>query len=556
MNQNPHIPTAFTNGRILTMDPGQEDAEVIIIQDEHIVAVGDKKILVDYPDARIIDLGGRTLLPAFIDSHNHLSSFACFFPTWANLFGLMTKDVILDALKTHAGKYPGSSWIAGFGWFDAKGGGVDLTRYDLDELGSDRPVLVIHATFHMSVASSRALEMAGISGSTPGPRCGIIVKDAGGIPNGVLIEHAQAPFFRATMEPGIREHADLIRARAEELLPLGITAIHDPGVTPAAARAYRLLQSEGNLPVSVLMMPHGSTVLDNQPGCWLDEPATGCGDETLRIGPVKVFADGATPETVAFSMKMMGRTITSGNYRDDFRDVLLEAVRRGFQVCVHSFGNVTTDAVLDAFEQAGGEAPAGFAMRPRLEHVSLLSKTQIKRLAAMGGCACIQPQFLIRATARANLFARAPVENAKWFPCADLIRAGVCVAASSDDPGGSMDPRDPIRGSVMGSTMSSGDGNTVFPDQVLPFETWLWMYTAGSARAGGQENERGMLKKRLVADLVILEGALDPKTPPVVDETWRNGTRVYCRQAAGEPTSAAGPVPNGRIVSRRLCEGD
>jgi len=552
MNQNQHIPTAFTNGRILTMDPGQEDVEVIIIRNERIIAVGDKKILGDYPGVRIIDLSGRTLLPAFIDSHNHLSSFACFFPTWVNLFGLVTKDAIQNALKTHAGKNPGSGWITGFGWFDAKAGGVDLTRYDLDEMESNRPILVIQATFHMSVANSKALEMTGISGSTPDPRFGIIVKDDKGIPNGIIIEHAQAPFFRATMEPGIREHADLIHARAEELIPLGITAIHDPGVTLSAARAYRLLHADKRLPVSVLMMPHGTTVLDNQPGCWLDGPVTGYGDETLRIGPVKVFADGATPQTVAFSMQMMGRTITSGNYREDFRDVLLESTRRGFQVCVHSFGNVTTEAVLDAFEQAAGEAPTGFAMRPRLEHVALLSETQIKRLAAMGGCACIQPQFLTRATARANLFARAPVENAKWLPYADLFRAGVCVAASSDDPGGSMDPRDPIRGSVMGSTMSSGDGDTVFPDQVLPFETWLWMYTAGSARAGGQENERGMLKKGLVADLVILEGALDPKTPPVVNETWRNGTRVYCLRTAGQQAPAAEPVPNGRTVPWRL----
>jgi len=520
---------AFTGGRILTMDPEQNHAEAVVIRGGRILDVGEAGIVEHYPDAGIIDLDGRTLLPGFIDSHNHLSSFACFFPGWANLFGLMTKDEILKAMRSHARKNSGNDWLVGFGWLDARSGGVDLTREDLDEIGSGRPVLVIQATFHMSVANSRALDIAGIGRSKPDPGCGIILRDADGTPTGVLIEHAQAPVFGLAMKAGTREHADLIRARAEDLLPLGVTAVHDPGVTPAAATAYRLLHDEGRLPVSVLMMPHGATLLDNHPGAWLDGPETGSGDEHLCIGPVKVFADGATAETVAYNMTIQGRTITSGSYRDDFGDVLLDATRRGFRVCVHSFGNATTDAVLDAFEEAAGDAPAGFDLRPRLEHVTLISESQIRRLAAMGGCVSIQPQFLVRA----GNFSRAKVENAKWLAYADLFRAGVHVAASSDDPGGFMDARDPIKGAVMGSTMSSGDGNTVFPDQVLPFETWLRIYTAGSAYAGGQENERGMLKKGLVADLVILEGALDPRNPPVVDETWKDGRIVYRRQDRG-----------------------
>ena len=522
--------TAFTGGRILTMDPGQNHAETVVIEGGRILDVGDAGIIGRYPGAVIVDLNGRTLLPGFIDSHNHLSSFGCFFPLWADLFGLTTKEAVLDRMRDHARKNPGNGWLVGFGWLDARSGGVDLARQDLDELGSDRPVLVIQATFHMSVANTPALETAGIGRSTPDPRCGAILRDADGMPTGVLIENAQAPVFDLTMKTGTHEHADLIATRAKDLLSFGVTAVHDPGVTPAAAAAYRLLHDEGRLPVSVLMMPHGATLLDNRPDGWLDGPATGSGDESLRIGPVKVFADGATPETVAYAMTIRGRAITSGAYREDFADVLLDATRRGFRVCVHSFGNATTDAVLDAFEAVAGSAPAGFEMRPRLEHVTLISETQIRRLAAMGGCACIQPQFLVRA----GNFARAPVENARWLAYADLFRAGVRVAASSDDPGGFMDARDPIKGSVMGSTMSNGDGNTVFPDQMLPFETWLGIYTAGGAYAGGQENERGMLKRGLVADLVILEGALDPRNPPVVDETWKDGRIAYRRRSTGE----------------------
>lgn len=514
---------AFTGGRIFTMDSEQKHAETVVINGGCIAAVGDKSILKSFPNAKIHDLKGRVLLPAFIDSHNHLSSFGCFFPTWTNLIGLTEKESILEEIQLQARKKPGKGWIVGFGWFDAKIGGFDLTKNDLDEISSDRPVLLIQATFHQSVVNSRALELVGITHSTPDPRCGIILRESDGMPTGVLVECAQVPVFRLVMEADTGTLANLIEARAKELLKFGITAVHDPGVTPAAEVAYQKLHDEGRLPVSVLMMPHGETILDNQLGYRLHGPVTGVGDERLRVGPVKLFADGATAETVAFSLKIGGQTINSGNYRDDFEEMLFAATEKGFRVCVHSFGNATTDAVLTAFENAVTRAPAGFEMRPRLEHVTLISTSQIKRLAAMGGCACIQPQFLSRAQNTKQVV----LDDGKWYAYGDLVKGGVTVASGSDNPGGFMDARDPIEGSVMGSTMSDGAGNVIFPDQVLPFEQWLWMYTAGGAYAGGQEKERGMLKKGMVADLVVLEGNLDPKNPPVVSETWVAGKKVY-----------------------------
>lgn len=513
----------FTNGTVLTMDPENPVAETIIIEDRKIACVGDRSLPGKYPGAEVHDLGGRILIPAFIDSHNHLSSFACFLPEWKNLIGIRTRDAIFSAMAEQHKRQPGTGWLVGFGWFDAQCGGNDLTRADLDTCYPARPVVLIQTTFHKSVVNSRALDLLGIGPSTPEPRCGIIQRDPQGVPTGILIEQAQAPVFREVMAADTKRLADLIEARARELLPLGITAVHDPGVTPAAEAAYGLLHKDGRLPVSVLMMPHGATVLDNEIGARLTGPVTGAGDEQLRTGPVKLFADGATAETVAFAMKMQGRMIKSGKYRDDFSEVLGAATRLGFQTCVHSFGNATTDAVLDAYEAAAKGAPAGFVIRPRLEHVTLLSDIQITRLAGMKGCVSVQPQFLVRGEG----MKRAPLDEGTWFAYSDLARAGVVVAASSDDPGGFMDARDPIRCSAMGATMSKGDGVTIFPDQVMPFEEWLRMYTANGAWAGGQENERGMLKEGLVADLVILEGDLDPAHPPRVVETWRNGKQVY-----------------------------
>lgn len=120
-------------------------------------------------------------------------------------------------------------------------------------------------------------------------------------------------------------------------------------------------------------------------------------------------------------------------------------------------------------------------------------------------------------------------EDLGWFRFKDMAEEGVILAGSSDAPGGFMDGRDPIKSAAMGSKMSDNTGNILFPNQGLPFEKWLWMYTAGAAHAGGLENERGMLKKGLVADMVILEGELNPEDPPFVVETWKNGKKVHSK---------------------------
>jgi len=198
-------------------------------------------------------------------------------------------------------------------------------------------------------------------------------------------------------------------------------------------------------------------------------PVTGNGDKWLRVGPVKLFADGATAETVAFSLKIGGRTIDSGSYRDDFEEMLFAATEKGFRVCVHSFGNATTDAVLTAFENAAMWAPAGFEIRPRLEHVTLISTSQIKRLAAMGGCACIQPQFLSRAQNTKQVI----LDEGKWYAYGDLVKGGIIVASSSDDPGGFMDARDPIKGSVMGSAIA-------MEQVILSFQIRYFLLSSGS----------------------------------------------------------------------------
>jgi predicted amidohydrolase YtcJ len=521
-------PIAFTCGKIVTMDPEMDNPEVLIIQNNRIVDMGDKEILKSYPQLELIDLNGQTLMPAFIDAHHHLS-FGCLLQKGANLRGILKKEDVIQKIKNFVLDNPGTGWVIAYPWMDVHQGGSEFTRKDLDNLNMDRPILLIHHSFHKSVANSHALELAGINSATEDPSCGMIVRDKEQNPTGLLIESAQIPLFNlaieSNQETNPEEYANLIEKHAKELLPFGITAIQDPGVTPSAEAAYSILANKGRLPVSVLMMPHGKAMLDNQGINCFDGTVTGTGDEWLRVGPVKLFADGGVAGSMAFSGKIEGQMCKFGEERDDFEDKLIEATKRGFRVCVHSIGNAATEATLDSFEKAASVSRENFEIRPRLEHLFLLSEDQIKRLSAMGGCSAVQACFLEGSQGLKEI----QFEGLNWFRFKDMTEEGVILAGSSDAPGGFMDGRDPIKSAVMGSTMSDNTGNILFPDQTLSFEKWLWMYTAGAAYAGGLENERGMLKKGLVADVVILEGDLNPEEPPVVVETWKNGKKVYSR---------------------------
>jgi predicted amidohydrolase YtcJ len=144
----------------------------------------------------------------------------------------------------------------------------------------------------------------------------------------------------------------------------------------------------------------------------------------------------------------------------------------------------------------------------------------------MNGCVSVQPQFL----SLAGSLNKVPIiRGVKWFAYSDLMKRGVILGGSSDYPGGFMDSRNVITCISMATTMNDGKGNGISQDQVMPFEQWLWIYTTGSVYIGNQEHERRMLHEGFVADFVILDGDLDPISPPVVGETWIGGARAYTR---------------------------
>jgi predicted amidohydrolase YtcJ len=159
-----------------------------------------------------------------------------------------------------------------------------------------------------------------------------------------------------------------------------------------------------------------------------------------------------------------------------------------------------------------------------MEHATLLSRPQAARLCELGAVAVVQPGFLHHMGGAVEGF---NLEDTTWMPFADLAQAGVVLAGSSDTPCAF---REPLLTSARGVTRRTAKGTVLDPSQSLPYETWLRAYTAGAAFAGGQEYERGRLAPGLLADLVVLDGQLDPEHPPTVSETWVAGERVFARE--------------------------
>jgi predicted amidohydrolase YtcJ len=515
--------TVFSGGSILTMDAAASTADVVVTEGDRIVAVGAAALARRYPDAYRVELGGRTLVPGFIDAHSHLC-IAALHPRWADLAVARDSDALLEALRAQAAAEPGASWVRGVGWSDLEDA-FTPTRDDLDALGIDRPVIAVHYSYHQCVVSSAALDALGISETTPDPPGGSFGRTPSGALNGVLYERAFSEAHARSMAP-YRDPdcwAEHIETAANSLLAEGVTCVHDAACPPSAEVTYAALARTGRLPISVLMMPHAEALLSPLDTTRLDGPRTGEGDARLRVGAVKLFADGGV--LPAIEGQIHGHAISLGMVFEDLEAQVAAVIGHGFRVAVHAIGNRGAETTLDAFAAAASAHPVD-EHRFRMEHATLLSGGQATRLEELGAVAVVQPGFLHHMGGAVDGF---ELDDSTWMPFADLAAAGVVLAGSSDTPCAF---REPLLTSALGVTRRTSKGTVLDARQSLPYEDWLRAYTAGAAFAGGQEDERGRLATGLQADFAVLDGPLNADNPPTVAETWVAGTRVFVRSDA------------------------
>lgn len=525
----------LTAANIVTMTGDRPEA--LATRGEWIVATGD---LVDlraqFADAQLHDFGTATIVPGFNDAHQH--------PTVAAEQALQvdlsperiaSTAELQDALRARAGETPAGEWIVGFGYDPFRSNaGVDLTRDDLDAVGSDHPILVVHVTLHSGVVNTRGLELAGLHTATDAPSGGELGIDGAGRLNGVL--HDQSlydlafPAFtrRKTVVPppstANLQHA--LESFLGRLNAAGITSVGDALVGPPGWQLLRSVADEGRLTVRVNALA-AYEHLDYFRG--LDSTPVSA-ESRLRIGGAKAFADGAVNGgTCLLEEPAVGRT---GHGIARVSRAELDAIVRdvhdaGWRVCVHANGDRAIRFVLDSIEQAQRGNPRA-DVRHRIEHTSVLNPGLVARMREL---AVVAVPFANYALAHGDkLRAFYGPERVEWmFAHRALLDAGVPVAGSSDYPCGPFEPLFAMQSCV---ARQDRTGAAFGASQRISAKEALGLYTTGAAYASGEEATKGRLAPGYLADLTVLGEnplAVNPTELAAVPvlETWVGGTPVW-----------------------------
>ena len=478
------------NADILTVDASRPRARAVAVRGSRIIAVGSEEEVSRFEGegARVVDCGGRAVIPGFIDAHCHLLAYAA---------SLLSLDVspqavssiadIQRALRERASTTPPGGWIRAAGYDEtALAEKRHPTRRDLDAAAPGHPVRLIHRSGHASVLNSVALSLAGVTVESEEPPGGCIDRDfETGEPTGLLIE---MDGLLDRVAPPLSDD-DLARAVAEastRLLAQGVTSVQDATAAngPEEWRLFRRLMEKGRLAVNVTLM-EGFDAMGEMPEAALDG--------RLRRGPVKI------------ALKELGDEI----HPDErgLAEMIWEAHRRGRQVAVHAVTERGVAAAASAVEQALRRMPRA-DHRHRIEHCSVCPPELARRLAAAGVFVVTQPSFLYFSGDR-YLSQVALEDQPHLYPLGRLRAAGVEVAASSDAP---VAPPAPLRSVATAVTRRSVGGRTLWPKETVDAEEALRMHTLAGARAAFEEDVRGSLTPGKEADIVVL--CADPTAVP------------------------------------------
>ena len=492
-----------------------------------ILAVGDD-LTVDAEVGRI-DGDGAWVLPGLIDSHGHIMSLGHAFAR-VDLVGTRSKREALQRIKTYANNNPNRSWIRGRGWNQELWEIKEFpTAKDLDELGIDKPVFLGRIDGHAAWANTAAMTVAGIDRDTPDPTGGEILRDAQGNATGVLVDAAEGLVTRHIPNPTDAEEEEALTLALEHLAAVGLTSVHDAGVSVAEVELFKRFADQGRLSLRIYGMLSGAG--ENLDA--FDEPLVGYGEDRVTIASIKLYQDGALGSRgAALIQPYTDREDTRGlsfNSQDELNAMVNKAVDKGFQVNIHAIGDAANRAVLDAFEAV--QADDTYQLRHRIEHAQIVNLSDISRLAKLGVIASMQP---IHATSDMNM-----AENRLGrerilggYAWRRFLNSGAIIASGSDFP---VEPANPFYGLYAAITRQDHEGwpdGGWYADQVMTRAEALHSFTLAGAYAAHQETIIGSLEVGKWADFILVDrdvmstdaGSL---WQTQVLETWVAGQRVY-----------------------------
>jgi len=491
------------NARVLTSDATTPRAEAFAVKLGRFVAVGSTSDIRNLATSRtpVVDAQRMTVVPGFIDCHNHPSGVEELYGVNTNL---RTVREIQGAIRQKAERSAPEVWINGFMFDDTK---LDrpLTRKDLDEATTEHPVSVAHRGGHTTFYNSKAFELAGITKDTPDPPDGRFFRDNGEL-NGRVAENARDVFDHVGKQEAFTPEQQRDRARqgmahmSKLFTAAGLTSVHNAMANTEQMLAYEDCRRSGELTHRAYLMVNGMTPAYR--GLRAANIYTGFGDEWIRVGGVKFVADGSASER---TMRMSTPFVGTNDYgiltmtQEQIFEAVDEAHSHDFQVGVHANGDVTIDMVLKAYERALQKWPDA-NRRHRIEHCTLVNPDLIRRIKASG---VIPTPFWTYVYYHGEKWTQYGDDKVQWmFAHKSFLDAGIRVPGASDYTPGPFEPLMALQSMV---TRKDYKGRVWGATQKVTLDQALAIATINGAYASSEEAIKGSITAGKLADFVVLE---------------------------------------------------
>ena len=487
------------NALIHTLDPAHPQARALAVANGRVLAVGDNLSAYAGTRTKRIDLQGATVIPGLIDAHAHLRGLGELLES-RDLRHVKTIAEIAAYVREQAAARPAGEWVVGRNWDQTNWGGAFPTAQDLDAVSPRHPVLLTRVDGHASWANSLALALDHVTAETKDPPGGRIIRDAAGRPTGVLVDAAQG-LVRSHIPPPTPEQTrrQLLLA-ARECSRLGLTGIHDAGISQQELAAYRSLLATGDFPLRIYAMIGGPGTL------WREYLKRGPEiDPSFTVRAIKLFADGALGSRGAALWQP---------YSDDpgnkgllmmtpaeLEQVARDAVAHGFQVCTHAIGDRANRIVLDAYAAAlGGPNDRRF----RIEHAQIVSLPDFQKFKDFSILPSMQPTH---ATSDMRWAASrlGPDRLAGAYAWRRFLDLGIPVPGGSDTPVEEPNPMLGIYAAVTRQDLVGNPPGGWLPDQCMTRAEALRAFTLSAAYAAFEEKLKGSLEPGKLADFIVLD---------------------------------------------------
>jgi predicted amidohydrolase YtcJ len=502
----------FKNGNVYTGNGKVPKAQAIAVKDDRIVFVGTNAGAQKFvgPSTRVVDLKGNTVLPGFTDAHQHLSGVGQREMT-LNLEGTTSLEDLLAKVKARVDQAKPGEWVTGRGWIETHWQPPSFpTRWDLDKVSPNNPVILGRADGHGAVANSAALKLANVDKSTPNPFGGEISKDKQtGEPNGMLLDAAQG-LVRRRVPPTTREDEErAVVLGSKRDVELGWTQVQDAGGSWNDVDIFKKLYAAGTIKLRIYKAVYGpgpnATRLIN------DGPIIGEFENRLTVRTIKVVSDGALGSRGAALLGPYSDAPDTSGFltvkAEELRPMLQEALRTGIQVETHAIGDRANRFILDEYEAALKAVPPADRKivnpRWRVEHAQIVNPADIPRFAKLGIIPSMQPSHAIGDL----FFAPSRLGMARLagaYAWESFIKSGVVVPGGSDAPVERGEPMIEFYAAVARKDQKGFSGEGWHPEEAVTREQALNMFTIWPAYAAFEDKLRGTIEAGKLADLTIL----------------------------------------------------